>query len=287
MANDKTFKPTPQDAIQGGVTPEIQGVANPFETPSREGFATYILDVAKTISNAVQNGEFVNLGTALAVSYGEEIANKTSDSYRRTTREYPLDAGRTIRIVYDNYLEEENKILFRQAIGDAVYSLVNNSSGNVAEVELDVVKSIVISIAEMRAIESVGSMIKAMGSNSLNKSQKDDFYAIGIATLNSLPDPSNPNPELFAIISKFLESPYFDESYLFQMITTLIYTDPSQIEEILGKYEPRLVALREKAKLAGEDIYKAGEWWLEDLQNMANVEIDPQVLEKARTIAGL
>ena len=148
--------------------------------------------------------------------------------------------------VYENYVPEPKKLMFRQAIGDIL-----REQGNQEDVDFQMINDFIYLIARIKAIEAVDAFLPTVGNGLLGKNPAALWSAFTI--LCSLA----PSPQVYEATSQMINSVNFDDGYLFEAINILAECNPSQVPAIVQSLESRLEKLRRMAEQLGGDEWPA------------------------------
>jgi hypothetical protein len=277
MANDKAFKPTPQDAVQGAAPVETSAAVNPFETPSREGFAVFI----KKTALAYHDGDNPYSMMDIVRPYGETIGDFMAS---------PLYSGRFdgpnlwdgFADVYESIESEEGKLLFQQATGDVLVDIISDSKG-LNNQSLEAAIDLMYFVSKINATELAELLVDITSERFLAgkiEEQKDEIVGTSISALISLPD----DPKVNAALSKFIDSPDFP-NFIFSLSGELLRRDPSRVAEIVEKYSERFKQVRDLGRQEGGDDWKDTKFVMKEwLRAIVEANPDPKILEKAQAI---
>ncbi len=136
--------------------------------------------------------------------------------------------------VYELYVPEHQKLLFRQALGD----VLRNHSNSV-DVPSVAFQDLIYLIARIGATESLGALVPTVGSGLLGKVDPTILYD-SFSILKYLA----PSSSAFDTVLALVDSANFDDGYLFDAMTVLIECEPSRTSEIVLRLEPRITRLR-------------------------------------------
>jgi hypothetical protein len=150
--------------------------------------------------------------------------------------------------VYGEYVPQRKKLMFRRAIGDVLREQANNH-----EAPIDACRDLIYLLARIRANESLGALLPAVGNGFVGKRLPAILYET-FAALRLLA----PSWQAYEAARDLAYSANFDDGYLFEATKVLIECEPSRVAEIVLEFEPRLSKLREDCKRLGD--HDGDEW---------------------------
>lgn len=165
--------------------------------------------------------------------------------------------------VYEEYVPEENQLMFRQALGDVL-----RNQANVPEAPMPAFQNIIYLMARIKAVESLDALVPTVGTGYLGRRAPEFLYET-MAALRYLA----PSQQAYNAVCEMISSPNFDDGYLFDAMKVLIECQPSQTAKTLLELIPRLTHLREQAmELGGEEVEackEATRGWVEHIARYA------------------
>jgi hypothetical protein len=183
--------------------------------------------------------------------------------------------------VYEEYVPESRKLSFRRAIGDVLREQTNNQ-----DAPIEAFQDLIYLIMRIRASESLGSLLPAVGNGLVGRRQPEIFYET-LAALRLLA----PSAQAFEVARGLVVSANFDDGYLFEATKVLVECEPSSVSAIVLEFEPRLSELRQACLELGGDEWiafceGANDWaeylltlgpgsWLSQLCQKADQMTDP------------
>jgi len=178
--------------------------------------------------------------------------------------------------VYDECVPESQKLMFRQAIGDVL-----REHGNDPGAPTPAFQDLIYLVVRIRATESLKALLPTIGNGLLGKRYPDILYDT-IAALRFLA----PSARAYDAALDLIDSPNFDDGYLFEALKVLVECEPSRTSGIVLMFELRLSDLRRSVQNLGEDEWNAfceaaNDWaehilklgpetWIKDLWEKAN-----------------
>lgn len=183
--------------------------------------------------------------------------------------------------VYEEYVPESRKLLFRRAIGDVLREQANNQDAPITAFQ-----DLIYLLVRIRANESLGALLSAVGNGLVGKRHPAIFYET-LAVLRSLA----PSAHAFETARGLVVSANFDDGYLFEATKVLVECEPPSVSGIVLEFEPRLSKLRQACLELGGDEWiafceGANDWaehlltlgpgsWLSGLCQKADQMTDP------------
>ena len=128
--------------------------------------------------------------------------------------------------VYNKFFSSRGKKMFREAIGDVLSGQINKP-----ELSMEACKDLIYLISRINAEESLDSLVAFAGEA---KPQDENLYST-IAVLNDF----KPSKKVYEVTEKLANSSNFNEGYLFEVIGLLVESQPSNTQDILGRFEER------------------------------------------------
>lgn len=181
--------------------------------------------------------------------------------------------GSAIGNIYHDLQTEEQKLSFRQAIGDALIKHANDEKA-----PPNALRDLIYLIPRMKAVESLRALIPAIGNGPLGKKHPEYLYDT-MAAVGAL----SPSPETQVTINQLVDSPNFDDGYIFEAIGILAKCEPSNILNLLVRFKPRINSLRQKVKALDEKertaFYLVAERLIVTIQRVSPT-INPDELRK-------
>lgn len=182
--------------------------------------------------------------------------------------------------VYENYVPESKRLLFRQAIGDVL-----REQGRSNKELINAFSDLIYLIARIDAYESLSAFFPIIGNGPMGKENPDVFFDV-FAVLRSL----TPSDHAYKTAFDLINSANFDDGYLFEAIKVLIDCKPSKAAQSILFLEPRLSQLRKDVRELESDEWitfceVANDWvqyvlklspisWLKELWEEASHEKD-------------
>lgn len=157
--------------------------------------------------------------------------------------------------IYANLQTEKHKLLFRQSIGNVLTQHADDK-----DAPPDALRDLIYLISTTKAVESLNSLVPTIGNGSLGKKHPEYLYE----TLAVLMDLS-PSPEAQATTSQLVDCPNFDDGYIFSAIGILAQGDPSNVFNLLARFQPRIESLRQTVRDLGGAEWTAFTDCLDDL----------------------
>lgn len=151
--------------------------------------------------------------------------------------------------IYEFFVSDNNKLFFRQAIGDVI-----REHGNDPGAPLDAFRDLIYLMIRIKAYESLDSLIPTVGSGALGKQYAKIQYD-AISALRSLV-PSNKAQD---VMSQLIFCPNFSNDYIFEAVMVMVECDPSHTADIIMRLEPLMRKLRNDAAHLGEE--ETAEFW--------------------------
>ncbi|MBN1997281.1 hypothetical protein JW935_07005 [candidate division KSB1 bacterium] len=151
--------------------------------------------------------------------------------------------------IYECCVPSNNKLFFRQAIGDVV-----REHGNDPGAPLDAFRDLIYLMIRIKAYESLDSLVPTVGSGALGKQYPEIQYD-AISALRSLV-PSN---KVRDVMSQLISCPNFSNDFIFEVVMVMVECDPSYAADIILRFEPQMRQLLKDSKQLGED--ETNEFW--------------------------
>lgn len=150
--------------------------------------------------------------------------------------------GLAIGNIYRDLQTEEQKLSFRQAIGCTLIRHVDDEGA-----PQGALRELIYLIPRTKAVESLGALIPTIGNGPLGKKHPEYLYDT-MAAIGAL----SPSPEAQITTNQLVDSPNFDDGYIFEAIGILAKCEPSSIPNILVRFQLRISSLRQKVKALDE-----------------------------------
>lgn len=164
--------------------------------------------------------------------------------------------------IYYGLQTEEQKLLFRQGIGNTLTQLAEDKDAST----LAMLRDLIYLIARTKAVESVNALVPTV--NGLVGKTHPDILSDAMATLQYL----SPSPEVQTTTKQLVDNPNFDNGYILTVIEILAQCEPSDILNLLTRFQPRINKLRIQCKELGGnewDVFlKGAENLIEKLQKL-------------------
>ena len=129
--------------------------------------------------------------------------------------------------IYTDYIPEDQKIFFRQAIGDVLRQ--NSMAGLFTRI--DPVEDLLYLMANVRATESSEAIVSTIGKSDLGKKFPELIYS-SLAALKKLASCG----DVSSSVEDFIKTHNFNSAYLFSALEILMSCSPDDAVEILKKY---------------------------------------------------
>jgi hypothetical protein len=177
--------------------------------------------------------------------------------------------------VYENYVPESKRLLFRQAIGDVL-----RERGSINSEPINAFLDLIYLTARINATESLSALLPIIGNGPMGKQNPDVFFDT-FAVLRSLA----PSIHAYEAAFDLINSANFDDGYIFEAIKVLVECEPSQTAKFILFLEPRLSQLRKETRELGGD-----EWltfcevavdWVQHILKLAPISWLKELWEEA------
>lgn len=175
--------------------------------------------------------------------------------------------------IYHDLRTEDQKLYFRQAIGDCL-----SQHENEKDVPLDIRRDLIYLIGETKAVESLGAFLPTIGNGFLGKEHPEVWYDV-ISNLMTF----HPSPQVQETVFQLANSSNFDDGYILEIIGILVRCDPSTVSDLLSLFQPRLEKLRQNCKNLGGKEWTAYCGGVEDFVakiKRLNSNLDPTAINK-------
>lgn len=149
--------------------------------------------------------------------------------------------------IYEQYVAERRKLMFRQAIGDVLREHANDQKAPIPAFQ-----DLIYLLGRIKATESLSALLSIVCSGFLKRRYTDVLYET-FAVLRSLAPSIYAYDTAFALVNCL----NFDDGYLFEAIKVLVECQPSQASKIILMLEPRLTQMRQFTQDIGGDEWNA------------------------------